>query len=275
MKKFFLSVIILFSVIVSFANPSMEGAISGVFSVSVDKKVYFSQGNLQYQASTNTWRFAEYQWDVIGEANENISSTYSGWIDLFGWGTSGFDGKSPYMTSSNGDNYGNAYYDIAGTNYDWGVYNAISNGGNKANTWRTLTKVEWMYVFDIRTTTSGIRYAKSCVNNVNGVILLPDDWNTNTYSLNYTNSAGADFTSNTITSTQWTTLEEAGAVFLPAAGNRDGTSVNGVGSNGSYWSASHYYSRYVYSVYFSDMFLHPFGDYSRRGVSVRLVRSAQ
>ena len=38
-----------------------EGAINGVFSVASNKKVYFSQGNLQYQASTRTWRFAEHQ----------------------------------------------------------------------------------------------------------------------------------------------------------------------------------------------------------------------
>ena len=47
-------------------------------------KIFFSQGNLQYQASTNTWRFAEHQYDLIGSDNSNISSTYSGWIDLFG-----------------------------------------------------------------------------------------------------------------------------------------------------------------------------------------------
>ena len=54
-------------------------------------KVAFSKGNLQYQASTDTWRFAENQLSVIGEDNQNISPTYSGWIDLFGWGTSGWD----------------------------------------------------------------------------------------------------------------------------------------------------------------------------------------
>lgn len=43
-----------------------EGAINGLFSVSPSKKVYFSQGNLQYQASSNTWRFAEHQWNCVG-----------------------------------------------------------------------------------------------------------------------------------------------------------------------------------------------------------------
>jgi len=40
------------------------GAIKGLFTINEDcERVYFSQGNLQYQASTNTWRFAENQDD--------------------------------------------------------------------------------------------------------------------------------------------------------------------------------------------------------------------
>ena len=65
-------------------NSNDNGAIKAAFSVSADKKVYFSKGNLQYQASTGTWRFAENQYDIIGEDNANISSTYSGWIDSSG-----------------------------------------------------------------------------------------------------------------------------------------------------------------------------------------------
>ena len=92
---------------IAISTMATEGALSGVFSVSDTKQVQFSQGNLQYQASTNTWRFAENQWDyvgtqipdqyghaggtVIGSDNSNISQTYSGWIDLFGWGTSGWN----------------------------------------------------------------------------------------------------------------------------------------------------------------------------------------
>ena len=68
------------------------GAIDGKFSINEDGgQVYFSQGNLQYQASSNTWKFAENQYDYVGSTNSNISSTYSGWIDLFGWGTSGYN----------------------------------------------------------------------------------------------------------------------------------------------------------------------------------------
>ncbi|MBO7529042.1 MAG: hypothetical protein J6T37_04115 [Bacteroidales bacterium] len=53
------------------------------FSVSDEMQVCFSKGNLQYQPSTNTWRFTEHQWDICGHHNSNISQHYSGWIDLF------------------------------------------------------------------------------------------------------------------------------------------------------------------------------------------------
>ena len=263
-----------------------EGAINGLFSVSASERVYFSQGNLQYRASDGKWRFAEQQYDCIGDANSYISSSYSGWIDLFGWGTSGWNNGAvcyqPWSTSTSYSDYypGGSYKNsLTGSyaNADWGVYNAISNGGNEAGLWRTLTKDEWVYVFSTRSTASGIRYAKACVNSVNGVILLPDDWSASYYTLSSTNSTGAGFTSNTISAFQWTTLEQHGAVFLPAAGSRYGTSVSYVGSDGDYWSASYNNSYYAYRVWFSGSNLNP--QYSNNrdggGRSVRLVRSAQ
>ena len=36
----------------------------------------------------------------------------------------------------------------------------------------------------------------------------------------------------------WKKMEKAGAVFLPAGGNRMGTSVSSVGDVGRYWSSS-------------------------------------
>ena len=254
------------------------GTINGLFTVSWSKQVYFSQGNLQYQASTNTWKFAENQYDYVGSANSNISSSYSDWIDLFGWGTSGWNSGNTYYhpwdsNNSNGSLYGpSGNYNLTGSYADWGVYNPISNGGNTANQWRTLTQAEWSYVFNTRNTISGIRYAKAKVNGVNGVILLPDNWRSSIYSLSNTNSDGASFSSNTITASQWNILEQAGAVFLPAAGSRSGTSVNYVGDSGDYWSASYYDSDRAYVVYFSDSYLSAsYGSYRYYGRSVRLV----
>ncbi len=254
-----------------------EGAITGLFTINSNKEqVLFSQGNLQYQASTNTWQFAEHQYDVIGDNNSNISSSYSGWIDLFGWGTSGYNNKYPYMTSTIPTDYGNGDNDIVGTHYDWGVHNEISNGGNQTGLWRTLTKDEWVYVFNTRNTASGIRYVKACVNGMNGVILLPDDWSVGYYSLSSTNNDGASFSSNIISASQWIILEQHGAVFLPAAGGRNVTSVGGVGFYGYYWSTSCYYnSSNAYYVYFDDSNLGLQGYNRRNGFSVRLVCSAK
>ena len=86
------------------------GVLDGKFSVGSDKQVCFSKGNLQYQASKGVWRFADHQWDYIGYGNENISNSYSGWIDLFGWGT----GNNPTNISCNNGVYG--FYSEWGNN---------------------------------------------------------------------------------------------------------------------------------------------------------------
>ena len=225
------------------------GTIEFAFSVSKTKKVYFSQGNLQYQASTGTWRFAENQWNFVGNAsrgnvyenevkcdNANISENYEGWIDLFGWGTSGYNGKNPYMTSTDNSDYGDGKNDIAGTNYDWGVYNAISNGGNQAGQWRTLTHSEWEYVINSRASASS-KKGVATVNDVTGIILLPDNW-IQPDGLTFTSGANGDFAQNIYSSSEWSKMEANGAVFLPATGNRYyGTEVVNIGY-GYYWSGA-------------------------------------
>lgn len=271
-------------------NTAPTGAINGKFTINADgDQVYFSQGNLQYQASTNTWRFADNQYDYVGSANSYISSTYSGWIDLFGWGTSGYNHGAncyqPWSTSQTNSDYyayGSDTYNLYDQNgqADWG-YNPISNGGNTANQWRTLTQSEWNYVFNTRITISGIRYAKARVNGVNGVILLPDDWNTDTYNLSSTNSNNAGFHTNTISASQWPVLEDAGVVFLPAAGYWDPTippspCVMSAGSDGHYWSASYNNSSKAYDMGFNNSaFNCSYGDFRSDGFSVRVVCPAE
>lgn len=283
-----------------------EGAIPGLFTINADgDQVFFSQGNLQYKASTGTWRFAENQYDyvgngtngnVTGSTNASINSNYSGWIDLFGWGTSGWNNGNafyqPYSSSNatsgtytyaNGYGYGptsgGTYtYSLTDSyaNADWGVYNAISNGGNSAGLWRTLTKDEWKYVFNTRSTTSGVRYAKATVNGVSGVILLPDDWSTSYYSLASTNTVDAAYNTNSISSSDWSSKFEAhGAVFLPAAGKRSGATVSLAGLNGHYWSTTASGTNYAYFVSFRSGGVSPADGSGRcNGFSVRLVRPA-
>lgn len=242
------------------SGEAAEGALGGNFTVSSGgSKVAFSKGNLQYQASSNTWRFAEKQWNYIGNDNSKIGKSYSGWIDLFGWGTSGYNCGNYYYQPydytlkadyyySGGMQYGpKGYTSLTGSNAksDWGVYNAISNGGKQAGLWRTMTHNELDYLIFKRSTTSGIRFAKAVVNNINGLILFPDNWSKSTYSINKANEESANYSSNSISSSNWTKLENAGCVFLPAAGVRYAadyeTTVNlmtAVGTSGEYWTAS-------------------------------------
>ena len=262
------------------------GAINGVFSVSETQHVWFSQGNLQYQASSGTWRFATNQYDCAGDGNANISSSYNGWIDLFGWGTSGINHGAvcyqPWSTSNNDSDYyayGNATSNLneQSGKADWG-YNIITNGGGTINSWRTLTNDELLYMFNTRNTLSGIRYAKAIVNGVNGVVVLPDNWNSNIYSFANNKQGDASFDSNSISLSEWTNvLEFYGAVFLPASGIRNGTTIQYVGLVGSYWSAICGTYGYPYSLRFVGSGLTAAGDYYGRhyGCSVRLARDVE
>lgn len=267
-----------------------EGAIKSKFTINAaGNQVYFSKGNLQYQASTGTWRFAEHQGDKIGNDNSNISSSYSGWIDLFGWGTSGWNNGNiyyqpyDYETSGNasiGQGYGptdgvNYDYDLSGTyaNADWGVYNAISNGGNQPGLWRTLAANEWSYIFVTRETPSGIRFAKANVYGYgNGIIILPDNWDPSVYALSETNNGTGTFSDNVIGEYGWSQMEANGAVFLPAAGRRSGTTIEYLGEEYHYWSIST--GDYNNQVYSMSIVSTPYSYYRYKGLPVRLVHDA-
>ena len=278
---------------------SSGGLCNAQFSVSATQKVLFSPGNLQWSATNGgntatshliagngtapgTWRFAPNQWDTIGANNGNISSTYTGWIDLFGWGTSGYNNQYPYITSL--QYMGNDTNDITNTYYDWGVYNAIYNPKTQTTdapgTWRTLTKDEWTYLLNTRVTLSGIRYTKANVLGVNGLIIVPDNWNTSVYTLDSTDIASTTYTSNIIGANDWAKMDSAGCVFLPAGGNRYSTSVYSVGSIGGYWSTIYNNNNKAYYLYFLSNSLQNNlttstvggrGD----GKSVRLVKNVQ
>ena len=249
-------------------NPAKQGTLNGKFTINASgDQVYFSQGNLQY---VGTWQFAENQWDYFGDTQADDHR------DWFGWGT----GDAPNKVS-------NDYADYADF-HEWGD-NPITNGGNEANLWRTLTKEEWNYLFYTRENAATL-FGLGSVNGVNGTILLPDDWTlptgasftaSTTQGLaddgGYYNSNGDNFSHNTYTTEQWAVMEANGAVFLPAAGYRNGWNggVDNVGSQGLYWSATATFGStyYAYVLVFSsyDLWL-PSGNYRYNGFGVRLVK---
>ena len=241
-----------------------NGASIASFTVSANNSVHFSKGNLQYTTTgshpvvtgtaNGTWRFATNQYDYIGTTNSSISSSYTGWIDLFGWGTSGWNsgatGYAPYYSNSTATNYtpgGDSTNSLTGSfvNADWGVFNAISNGGNAPDMWRTLTYEEWSYLLFTRNAssvngTANARFAKAQVAGNPGLIVFPDDYRHPegiTLPANVNNEASA-YTSNTYTADEWMAVEDSGAIFLPAGGYRQSTSVYSTAVNGDYWSST-------------------------------------
>lgn len=269
------------------SDTPIEGSLSGKFSVAMGEQVCFSKGNLQYHPVLGQWRFAEHQWDIVGAENDNASEYYNGWIDLFGWRTSGYNNIQPYTTATQTQFYGPLTAEMTGTNYDWGVFNSISNGGNQIGLWRTLEWAEIQYLFEKRQTTSGCRFAMATVNNIYGLILLPDDWSTSYYQLYNINVAAptweydCSYASNNISLSDWINhLENHGAVFLPAAGERVGSTTNyysnGIPSAayGRYWTSTWYAGDRACCLYFWEgrCVWNNF-PYVNLGLSVRLVRN--
>lgn len=239
-----------------------DGASNALFTVAEGRQVRFSRGNLQYQASTGTWRFAENQYDCIGMGNQGASETYDGWIDNFSWGTSGWEsGATTYkpwqLTALPWDgNYpgGSADNDLTGdyAEADWAWHNAISNGGNQTHKWRTLTGAEWMYLTETRPDAAA-KCGLATVGDMAGVVILPDTWTAPSGLVLNTDCNAWD--NNVYTIEQWGQMENAGALFLPATGYSTGwssVSVYQLGESGNYWSASHYDNDESYCFFFNN-----------------------
>jgi hypothetical protein len=192
---------------------------------------------------------------------------------MFGWGT----GNNPTLLSEDYNDY------LSFT--DWGV-NAISNGGNEANMWHALTYDEWWYLFHGRKNAEKL-FGLGTVNEVQGIILLPDDWATPsgvTFTPStekglvwagsyYSNSNNDNYSHNSYMASEWDKMESAGAVFLPAVGFRDcGGSVDYVGSLGYYWSSTPNGSEGAWYLYFYSSRVRVNLDNRCYGQSVRLVR---
>ena len=254
--------------------------VKGEFTINGSgDKVYFSPGNLQ--ATTTDygahwkWHFAPTPWNYIGDnaANNSINGngtvSANGTVDLFGWSTA---------TTTYGINNSDNNSNYSGEFVDWGA--TIGEG------WRTLTKDEWNYVCNTRTTggtvftTSKARYAIATINidggARRGIILFPDGVDIASNEVTTAKKIN-DTTSNPTrcTMAQWFNLALKGCVFLPATGVRSGS---GVGANvfpSRYWSSTIDETNTVFSVTIGETAL-SLNSVSRvRGQSVRLVRPVQ
>ena len=292
-------------------HPLNEGELTGKFQVSPTQYVVFSQGNLQYNAQCvmrnaqcvirddgsrgqGVWQLAENQYDYIGADNAEADSTYNGWIDIFGWGTSGWESGAkayqPWCISQTAADYQpvDATSDLTGmADYaDWGRYNAIYNGGNRPYEWRVLTAEEWLYLFQHGQWTMG-RVQVSDKKSVRGFMLLPVGFQCpagiTVRLLGSGDESGTqkavsqgDYAANRYTMEQFGKLQTAGMVFLPCAGFRDAGEVDYVNMVGGYWSSTAYGSLNAKALYFfSNMVDADYLPLRSFGYSVRLVKDAE
>ncbi len=248
-------------------------SINGLFSVSATKKVVFSKGNLRCVKSGESWAWSFFsdQYGYYDAYNEN------NW-DKFCWvGASGELNSEPdkwgISTSTANSDFGTNADDKLKS--DWG--NRIGTG------WRTLTNDEWTYLLKTRDGATS-KYGFATVNGVYGIIILPDvfvdpgrneNGETDDFVGKDTNNYG--YNRNVYNSNGWALMEAAGAVFLPAAGDRLGVDFYDAGTDGSYWSStaaptSSFGNAYQMSFVENSLSI---GDNSRSyGLSVRLVRDA-
>ena len=248
------------------------------FSVDYDgNTIVFSQGNLQYHAVSKTWRFAGQQWEFVGDKAEGnvyengvksnngdiARDEYSGWIDLFGWGTSGWNSGaveySPMAYSASAEDYypgGDPYNNLTGTyaEADWGVHNSILNGDNKKGQWRTLTSDEWAFILYYREGGAAL-VSSASIDGVKGIVILPDNGFEVPGGLTFTSFAAKSDINwnegmhayeaksdihdvNKYTVDEWKLLEAAGAVFLPCGGRRKYVNMDGANWLACYWSST-------------------------------------
>ena len=199
--------------------------LSGLFSVAANKQVYFSKGNLNGWRYEDDWSLPGKQYTMKGDANMTESGYPADEVDLFAWSVP----EDYYGTAFGyGDEDESTAARFQGPFVEWGESEGVISLMGAG--WQTPSATEWRYVLSERPNAASLE-ATATVADVKGLMLLPDEW---TAPSGLTVADGGTYTVE-----QWTTLEEAGAVFLPAAGKlNDGVSLDDVGTAGYYWSSS-------------------------------------
>ena len=180
-------------------------------SVASNKKVQFAKGNL-----TSSLKIASTQY-YTSETNTSDTSP----VTLMGWGT----GNNPTNTSA-----------YPSRDYPYNEWGSKVKGDVDGLSWTTLSISQWTYIFQGRANASSL-YGMGKIDGKFGLFILPDEW-----ECPQGISFAAGSTNNNYTLAKWKLMEDAGAIFLPAAGHRiyknQSWVIQEVGTCGYYWSSS-------------------------------------
>lgn len=247
---------------------AQTGILNGVFSVSETKKVSFAQGNLT--RADGKWAFLTNSWEYNTSAAANDKLDTADGAEHFQWGT-------VFKAANSGESE---------------VVDDITT--DLGTDWRGLSQAEWRYLMGYDGNNSGEqspkrsvdwhRYAKVTgaavgTGNKRYVLIFPDkftesDW-TDDMGDKPTAFDGTDESSFAYTAANFTAMQTAGIVILPAAGYKYKGSWYNVGSYSDTWLTTSYNSSNAYMIQF-------FGDAMRTGtlakgnyLPVRLVKEIQ
>lgn len=247
-----------------------DGTVDGLFKVSATKLVYFGRANLYAtKADPDKYRFTEHQYDVMYSKDP-------------GWSDNCID--PPYSF----DEYDLFPYNVPETVFSSAATSPAvywnNNDVDSSTGWYVLTWTEWNYLLKTRraSTVSGTadaRYLRARVGVHYGIVIFPD-----TYihpvsvqalpgdRINKNNAVPID-----IRCEEWEDMEQAGAVFLPAAGVFQSSPRRIYYYHDSgvfYWSGAHrYFSFLIDTLDNKNTDDSSEGDYKTSYAAVRLVKN--
>lgn len=223
------------------------GALRGKFSVSGDKQVYFSQGNLWYgktsegaESATFNFEVNQYDFRVIGGDEYGNVFRDDEHISHFMWSKNADVACAlKYNDPSLSNN------DVLFTNAAQDTANPDFTANGQKGMWRALSGDEWKYLVE----NNGSLW--TTINGINGLIIFCDGYSGSKTGL---------------------TEIPKDCLFLPAAGVRNGidgyTHISSAGVFGNYWSASLSYANHPFDLYFLSDKIYP-------GVEIHTTDTAQ
>lgn len=225
------------SIVCDMDNSTPKEHLPGAYSVSNTNQVYFSRGNLKFDASsTPKYSFELNQSVYTPTDGTNHSVSETGYLPFF------CNDQSTAMNPNNPVLHDNNH---KGTPID---YASFAIAPTTTGAWRTLTRDEWNFLVSRHTqgigsplgTVSHACYAYVKVNGQFGMMMFPDlfEWPTTVPTSRIPgtlNGASSNWNGIEYTTAEWSQLEEAGCIFLIAAGWTDWTPSQ-QGDPGFYWS---------------------------------------
>ncbi len=221
-------------------------ALPGLFSVSASQKVKFAKGNLTY--SGDSWAFLSNSWTYNASASTDNKVNKEDGSQHFNWGV-------VFKEASSGES---------------DVVDEIT--GVLGSSWRGLSLAEWRYLLGYDGSNSGAqtpcrsvswhKYAKIQGASVGTgdkryLLIFPDtfaegDWNESSMGTKPTNFDGTAEDTIAYTEANFTAMQDAGIVILPAAGYRNDSSWSYVGNLGIYWFSTSLGASSAYRLSFSS-----------------------